>query len=201
MTDYLAIAREAAIESHGKLAVGELSHTVQEDQDGVLTYLFGSKLKGYPDWLIAVTLFIDGWNATVSEVVLTPGETSLVAPKWVPWSERLADYKALQAAIEAEAAAAAALADEDEDEDSDASDEDEVEIQDVDDSVEAESEEAEPAKPARRSRRRAVASVAEESAVADVPEAPSAEDNSDTAGDKPKGLFKWKTLRGNKKRK
>ena len=198
MTDYLALAREAAIESHGKLAVGEFSHTVQEDQDGVLTYLFESKLKGYPDWNIAVTLYIDGWNASVSEVVLAPSESSLVAPKWVPWSERLADYKALQAALEAEAAAAAALAaesDEDEDLDEDLVDDadDSTDVSDAavgeiafDDEPEIGEQPEEPEF---------------ELAVADVPEAVEAKDDSDTAGSKSKGLFKWKTLRGKKKHK
>jgi hypothetical protein len=199
LTDYLALAREAAIEAHGKTAVGEYSHTVQEGQDNVLTYLFTSKLKGYPDWFIAVTLFIDGWEATVSEVLLTPGETSLVAPKWVPWSERLADYKALQAALEAEAAAAAALAeDEDEDEEDD-SEESDVDIDgeagDVGDG--ALSDVADGAADAAK----VAAEAAEESAVADVPETPEAQSDADTTGGKAKGLFKWKTLRGNKKRK
>jgi hypothetical protein len=37
-------------------------------------------------------------------VVLTAGEDSLAAPAWVPWSERLADYQALQAELEKQAA-------------------------------------------------------------------------------------------------
>jgi hypothetical protein len=32
------------------------------------------------------------------------GEESLAAPAWVPWSERLADYQALQAELEKQAA-------------------------------------------------------------------------------------------------
>jgi hypothetical protein len=34
---------------------------------------------------------------------MVPGEDSLVAPKWVPWSERLADYQALQLELERQA--------------------------------------------------------------------------------------------------
>jgi Protein of unknown function (DUF3027) len=186
VTDYQLLAREAANESYGKTSVGEFSHTYQEAQDGVISYLFKSKLKGYPDWFVSVTLFVSGWDATVSEVQLTPGDTSLVAPKWVPWSERLADYKALQAALEAEAAAAAALADE-QDEDA----EDVAEDGDDEDLEESQATDAE-------------ASVNEgesELPVADVPEAPAAEDDTDAAGGKSKGLFKWKTLRGKKKHK
>ena len=49
--------------------------------------------------------------------MLLPGENSLVAPDWVPWSERLADYKALQAELEAQAALDAEEAEAGEDED------------------------------------------------------------------------------------
>ncbi|MEY2945307.1 MAG: hypothetical protein RL243_49 [Actinomycetota bacterium] len=186
MTDYQSLAREAANESYGKTSVGEFSHTYQEAQDGVISYLFKSKLKGYPDWFISVTLFVSGWDATVSEVQLTPGDTSLVAPKWVPWSERLADYKALQAAMEAEAAAAAALADESDDDFEDSADDAEEEIEEATDNDAVASEEN---------------GEAEALAVADVPETPAAEDDADSAGGKSKGLFKWKTLRGKKKHK
>ena len=185
MTNYLELARAAAVETHGHLAVGDFGRTVQENQDGVLTYLFASKLKGYPDWQIAVTLFIDGWDATVSEVVLVPGDTSLVAPKWVPWSERLADYKALQAALEAEAAAAAALEAEEAD--------DAAEVEDAEDAVDK-AEEPEVSQDA-------LPEAEAQLPVANVPEAPEAEDDADAAGGKGKGLFKWKTIRGNKKRK
>lgn len=186
MLDYLALAREAAVETYGTSAVGDFSHSSQEAQDGVLTYFFASKLKGYPDWHISVTLFIDGWSATVSEVNLLPGEMSLVAPKWVPWSERLADYKALQAALEAEAAAAAAASEDEEDEDLDdaeAVSEESAEGQLLEDAATEPEETKEPL------------------AVSEVPEGVDAEDDSDTAGGKSKGFFKWKTLRGSKKRK
>mgnify|MGYP000358457376 CR=1 FL=1 len=120
MSNYESIARAAAVDAHGELAVGEFVGVLQENQDQVLTYLFASKVKGYPDWNIGATLFITGSDATVSEVFFAPGEQSLVAPKWVPWSERLADYKALQAELEAQAALEAEEADGAEDLDDDA---------------------------------------------------------------------------------
>jgi hypothetical protein len=188
VTDYQSLAREAANETYGKTSVGEFSHTYQEAQDGVISYLYKSKLKGYPDWFISVTLFVSGWDATVSEVQLTPGDTSLVAPKWVPWSERLADYKALQAALEAEAAAAAALADDQDEDLEDATDD--VDGDDVDSEEDSEDTDAE-----------ASEREGDALAVSNVPETPAAEDDSDAAGGKSKGLFKWKTLRGKKKHK
>lgn len=215
MTDFLVLAREAAMEAHGKSAVGEFSHTLQEDQDQVLTYLFQSKLKGYPDWFIAVTIFVAGNDASVSEVVLTPGDTSLLAPKWVPWSERLADYKALQAALEAEAAAAAALAGDDEEGEGDSDDAAEKPARGAkrprrrsrrsSDSTAGNTEDAEEGADAAEvtdaAESAATAEPAEESAVAIVPETPEAQDDADAAGGKAKSLFKWKTLRGGKKRK
>jgi hypothetical protein len=51
----------------------------------------------------------EGQPSTISEVVLVPTGLSLQAPAWVPWSERLADYQALQAELEAAAAEAAEL--------------------------------------------------------------------------------------------
>jgi hypothetical protein len=181
---YLSIARNAAVEVHGQQAVGDLLGTLQEDHEGVLTFMFASKLKGYPDWSVNVTMYIDGADATVSEVVLTPSDSSLVAPKWVPWSERLADYKALQAAMEAEAAAAALEA-EDQDEEADEDSEDDVDEDAAEESAdEVDSDDAD-----------------SDSAVSDVPESPESKDDADAARGKGKGFFKWKTLRGGKKRK
>jgi hypothetical protein len=185
--NYLSIARQAAVEVHGEVAVGDLLGTLQEEHDGVLTFLFASKLKGYPDWSVNVTMFIDGPDATVSEVVLAPSETSLVAPKWVPWSERLADYKALQAAMEAEAAAAALEAEENDEELEEEEDLDEVEGDATELAAQAANEPTDPA--------------AAVSAVSDVPESPESQDDADATRGKSKGFFKWKTLRGGKKRK
>jgi hypothetical protein len=194
MSNYESIARAAAVDAHGEIAVGDFVGVLQENQDQVLTYLFASKVKGYPDWTIGATLFIDGAEATVSEVFFAPGEGSLVAPKWVPWSERLADYKALQAALEAEAAAAAleALESADEAGDEDADDED---VEDAADDVDADADgNGEPEQDS-------AAVESEELAVSDVPEAVEAESDTNSGGGLSKGLFKWKKLRSSKKRK
>lgn len=97
-------ARKAAVEFANSQSVGDFIEVIDEG-DSVSTYLFESKLKGYVGWRIAVSVFVD--EATISEVNLLPGDDALLAPKWVPWSERLADYKALQAELEAQAAAEA----------------------------------------------------------------------------------------------
>jgi hypothetical protein len=98
------LARAAAVEYAETAKVGAFIEAVDEGENSV-TYIFASSLKGYQGWRWSVTLFeADFANPTVSEVVLLPGETSILAPAWVPWSERLADWKALQVALEAQAA-------------------------------------------------------------------------------------------------
>jgi hypothetical protein len=115
------IARAAAVEYAESAKVGAFIEAVDEGENSV-TYLFASSIKGYQGWHWSVTLFEkEASNPTVSEVVLLPGQDSLLAPAWVPWSERLADWKALQVELEAQAAleaeeAAAAESDTDEDE-------------------------------------------------------------------------------------
>ena len=98
-------AYNAAVEASSRNAVGFFIESIEEDE-GVVTYLFEGKLKGYVGWRWSVSVFQadEKSPATISEVLLVPGPESLVAPDWVPWSERLADYKALQAELEAQAA-------------------------------------------------------------------------------------------------
>jgi len=86
-----------------KLPFGAFMSSVDEG-DETFSYHFKCDLKGYLDWHWSVTLHQPaGLTPTLSEFVLLPGENSLVAPDWIPWSERLADYKALQAELEAQA--------------------------------------------------------------------------------------------------
>jgi hypothetical protein len=106
-------ARKAAVDFANSQSVGEFV-TVIDEGDNVSTFLFESKLKGYVGWNFSVSIFSDGNDISISEVHLMPGEDALLAPNWVPWSERLADYKALQAELEAQAAAEAAEAAENE---------------------------------------------------------------------------------------
>lgn len=135
-------------------AVATFIEAVQED-NGLTTYLFEANIKAYAGWRWSVTLYQGAprTTATVSEVVLMPGPDSLLAPAWVPWSERLSDYKALQAELEAQAALDAAeaaeladseLADSDGDESDEAEAEDNIlEIDDFDDLEEAKTNAAE----------------------------------------------------------
>ncbi|UOQ59971.1 DUF3027 domain-containing protein [Leucobacter rhizosphaerae] len=98
-------------------------HEVHEEH--VLTLFFECRLPGYPGWRWAATLArVDEESpVNVLEVELLPGAGAVIAPEWVPWSERLAQYREAQtkhAADEAAAAEAAALELHDDDEDDDA---------------------------------------------------------------------------------
>ncbi|PRI10278.1 DUF3027 domain-containing protein [Leucobacter massiliensis] len=116
-------ARSALAEITDPRTVGaDDGHEVHEDH--VLTLFFECRLPGYPGWRWAATLarVDEGSPVNVLEVELLPGPGAVVAPEWVPWSVRLAQYResqARQAADEAGAAEAAAaeLADDGLDED------------------------------------------------------------------------------------
>lgn len=66
--------------------------------EGVHTVRFRCLMAGYPGWFWEINLAPDnrdGWG--VLEVHLLPGPTALVAPEWVPWSERLEEYHKAEA--------------------------------------------------------------------------------------------------------
>ena len=99
------LAKSALVENAGVKNVGNFIGVTEIDK-GLATFLFENNQKGYVGWRWSVTIFQDKKNqpATVSEIALLPGDDSLVAPDWVPWSERLSDYKALQIELEKQAA-------------------------------------------------------------------------------------------------
>ena len=86
-------ARDAAAELAGRALGEHLGVEVEAPQaDGpVLTHCFATTDPAYVGWRWAVTVArADGSDAvTVDEVVLLPGADALLAPAWVPWSERV----------------------------------------------------------------------------------------------------------------
>jgi Protein of unknown function (DUF3027) len=64
---------------------------VVADDERVVTHLFKSMDPAYAGWRWAVTVTraSRAKTVTVDEVVLLPGPDSLLAPDWVPWSERV----------------------------------------------------------------------------------------------------------------
>ncbi len=118
-------ARRALEEITGAHTIGaDAGHEVHDEH--VLTLFFESALPGYPGWRWAATLARVDEEPAVSalEVALLPGEGAVVAPEWIPWSERLAQYRDTQGRqvsdeIEASQAAVDELSDEDDLEDED----------------------------------------------------------------------------------
>jgi hypothetical protein len=83
-------ARAAAEELAGVANVGD--HVgVMADDERVVTHLFSNTDRAYAGWRWAVTVSraSRAKAVTVSEAVLLPGPDSLLAPPWVPWSERV----------------------------------------------------------------------------------------------------------------
>ena len=87
----LDIAKQAVIEDAGKREyVGEF-YSVDSDEERIATYLFEAKLPGYDGWRWAVTVAkVDEQSApTICDVVLLPGTKALLAPNWIPYSQRI----------------------------------------------------------------------------------------------------------------
>lgn len=84
------LARAAAQEEAGDERVGEYVAFHVEDEAAV-THLFEADKPGYHGWRYAVTITSAGPSSdiTVSEVVLLPGPSALVAPDWIPWQNRV----------------------------------------------------------------------------------------------------------------
>ncbi|MCV7023757.1 DUF3027 domain-containing protein [Mycolicibacterium novocastrense] len=83
-------ARAAIVEFSGEDTVGDYLGASFEDPTAA-THRFLADMPGYRGWQWAVV--VAAWpgadHATISEVVLVPGPTALLAPKWVPWQDRV----------------------------------------------------------------------------------------------------------------
>ena len=78
-------ARAAIIEFSGEDTLGEYLGASFEDPTAA-THRFLADMPGYRGWQWAVVVAAcpGASQATISEVVLVPGPTALLAPKWVP---------------------------------------------------------------------------------------------------------------------
>jgi hypothetical protein len=86
-------AEKAAKESAPVGGVGKFLGTVDEEAN-VVSYRFQANMKQYLGWEWNVVVFqAKKADPTISEVVLLPGKESIVAPDWVPWSERRAELE------------------------------------------------------------------------------------------------------------
>ena len=127
MPDLVAIAKAALLEITPEATIG--ASTGQTDESGATTVTFQANMAGYPGWHWTVSVAtLDDAEPSVLEVELMPGNGALLAPDWVPWSERLAEYQAAQEAQAAEESSD----DSDDHDDDDESDDDESDEHDDD---------------------------------------------------------------------
>ncbi|MDO4255201.1 MAG: DUF3027 domain-containing protein [Kocuria sp.] len=92
----LAQAKEFAVSALQELVPAEHigdGHRVVADGERLVTHYFTSTKRGYRDWEWYVTIARAARQSvpTVCETGLLPSERALLAPQWVPWSERLSD--------------------------------------------------------------------------------------------------------------
>ncbi|HEV7956400.1 MAG: hypothetical protein JWL94_427 [Microbacteriaceae bacterium] len=93
--------RAALLEIAAAETIGAPAGSIDEG-DGVVTVYFDVDMLGYPGWRWTASIaHVEGLAPSVLETEMTPGEGSILAPEWVPWVDRLADYRAVEDAAEA----------------------------------------------------------------------------------------------------
>lgn len=88
LADAVELARAAVEEVAGATTVGEHARVACEAEN-TATHYFESELAGYRGWQWACVVSASGDHATIDEIALLPGPDALLAPEWVPWSERV----------------------------------------------------------------------------------------------------------------
>ncbi len=84
------VARAALVDVSDPADIGDhQGHVVEGER--LVTHLFACNRPGYRgwQWSVVVTRASRQRTATVNEVVLLPGDGSMVAPEWVPYLERI----------------------------------------------------------------------------------------------------------------
>ena len=90
--DAIDLALAAALEEAGdKARVGNYLSVEFDDEDRIANYLFEANLPGYRGWRWSVSIakIAGDSSPTVCDVVLIPGPDALLAPKWIPYADRL----------------------------------------------------------------------------------------------------------------
>ncbi len=89
----IALALAALREVTDPDGVGEVL-AVEEVEPGVVDVRFACTTSAYAGWHWTVsTADLPDQEPTVLEVELLPGDGALLAPPWVPWAERLAEWR------------------------------------------------------------------------------------------------------------
>lgn len=82
-----ALRKITPVESIGDFLASKL------EDNGTMTLRFANKLDGYPGWQWNVSLaLVPDSEPTVLEAELLADDGALLAPEWVPWSVRLAEF-------------------------------------------------------------------------------------------------------------
>ncbi|TFD69431.1 DUF3027 domain-containing protein [Cryobacterium ruanii] len=125
------LARTALLEITTDDTIGEVVGHIDEG-DLVASLLFDCLMTGYPGWRWTVSLarVDESSEPKVLETELTPGDDSLLAPEWVPWSDRLVDD---DTAVDADDTDYDDDDSDDDDSDDDDSDDDDADDDDSDD--------------------------------------------------------------------
>jgi Protein of unknown function (DUF3027) len=119
LTDAQKFALTALLEVTPVTTVGEFAGEISE-AEYVTTFRFEATMSGYPGWNWTITVaHLPDAEPTIVESELTPAEGALLAPDWVPWSERMEDYRAAQAALGEDVSEDADVSDDDDDDDDD----------------------------------------------------------------------------------
>lgn len=90
IAESVELARAALVEEFPGEAIGEHAG-VAVDDERVMTHRFEGSKRGYRGWQWYATLARAprAKKVTVCELGLLPAEDALLAPEWVPWSERV----------------------------------------------------------------------------------------------------------------
>lgn len=90
--------KDLALEALNEVAQGSFGDFVDEKEieKGAIDLRFLCTMRGYDGWHWVVTLTQSDKRkeAMVAEINLIAGENALLAPEWVPWAERLAQFRA-----------------------------------------------------------------------------------------------------------
>jgi len=86
------LAQSAVLEEAGdKARVGNYLSVEFDDEDRIANYLFEANLPGYLGgrWSVSIAKVAGDASPTICDVVLIPGPDALLAPKWIPYADRL----------------------------------------------------------------------------------------------------------------
>lgn len=83
------VARKALMEITDAEHIGNhISTKPTSEHTAVVT--FAAQMPGYPNWKWLVMLsWLDAKHLTIDEVAMVPTDEALIAPAWIPWSERV----------------------------------------------------------------------------------------------------------------